>query len=587
MGEGGRTGKPGQAFNQAPKESGGAPESAYAPANPSGVAGERRQVVQEALWRATDGRQGLPPMARIQAQARRAAASASQRAASMLNRATCESAGASTASAPIPGAWRAKLTGGPDAASRPWKVPIAGALLPENLRARMEPKLGADLSGVTVNTSAEAAEAASALGARAFTVGQDVYFGSGEFAPGSKEGDKLIAHELTHTVQGRKSGASVQRKGNGNEGEGKAKDPNEGIAKPGDTAENEGNADSDATAAKGEQVEVSQPEQPAEKEADRVADDVADKLYGGEQDAKTPAGAANEGADAEPAHSPQEAAPQVAAKLKAGAISLAPKAGAAHPPGASPPDDKPPTPEEFVALAKPERHPAFPAFQNLAKQFAPDIDALAVWMKVMDGLAKTLPATKLSLKGLTRGTPEYEKRAAEILAAQKPGVASFQEVASVMLRGRFENVAGRKSGFWSGGNPAKEYAAARGQTLETTEAGRIFDPLKLLNHEEAFNAIKPLWDALSREYARRVHGEIHAYMRWIGPTFRDVERPLVEARQKIPGGGLSLKYHALLGKKGAADPQKGTDLEEPEGGPFDTQVEWQAAIDAGKAKGRK
>ena len=39
------------------------------------------------------------------------------------------------------------------------------------------------------------------MGARAFTVGKDVHFGASEFAPGSKEGDRLLAHELTHTIQ--------------------------------------------------------------------------------------------------------------------------------------------------------------------------------------------------------------------------------------------------------------------------------------------------------------------------------------------------------------------------------------------------
>src|SRR5439155_1319570 len=52
--------------------------------------------------------------------------------------------------------------------------------------------------------------AAHNLGARAFTVGSDVHFNAGEFAPGSKEGDRLLAHELTHVVQAQKSG--IQRK---------------------------------------------------------------------------------------------------------------------------------------------------------------------------------------------------------------------------------------------------------------------------------------------------------------------------------------------------------------------------------------
>jgi hypothetical protein len=60
-----------------------------------------------------------------------------------------------------------------------------------------------DLGGVRVHTDSHAAEAASAIGARAFTVGSDVFFGAGEYAPGTAEGDQLIGHELTHVAQQR------------------------------------------------------------------------------------------------------------------------------------------------------------------------------------------------------------------------------------------------------------------------------------------------------------------------------------------------------------------------------------------------
>src|SRR5262249_14407604 len=71
-----------------------------------------------------------------------------------------------------------------------------GQPLPATVRERMEPKLGADLSSVRVHTAGDSAKAARDLGARAFTVGEDVHFNAGEFQPGSKEGDKLLAHEL-------------------------------------------------------------------------------------------------------------------------------------------------------------------------------------------------------------------------------------------------------------------------------------------------------------------------------------------------------------------------------------------------------
>lgn len=74
-------------------------------------------------------------------------------------------------------------------------------------RAFFEPRFGQSFDGVRVHTGAEAAEAAEALDARAFTVGRDIFFGHGEYRPGSGEGRRLLAHELTHVAQ--QSGGSV------------------------------------------------------------------------------------------------------------------------------------------------------------------------------------------------------------------------------------------------------------------------------------------------------------------------------------------------------------------------------------------
>ncbi len=77
-----------------------------------------------------------------------------------------------------------------------------GTPLGGDVKTRMEGELGADLSGVQLHNSGESADAAKSLGARAFTVGNDVHFNAGELRPGTKEGDRLLAHELTHVVQG-------------------------------------------------------------------------------------------------------------------------------------------------------------------------------------------------------------------------------------------------------------------------------------------------------------------------------------------------------------------------------------------------
>jgi len=76
-----------------------------------------------------------------------------------------------------------------------------GKPLSENDRAFFEPRFGRDFSQVRVHTDANAADSAQAVNARAFTVGQDVVFGAGHYAPGRTTGQRLLAHELTHVVQ--------------------------------------------------------------------------------------------------------------------------------------------------------------------------------------------------------------------------------------------------------------------------------------------------------------------------------------------------------------------------------------------------
>ncbi len=87
-----------------------------------------------------------------------------------------------------------------------------GAPVDAAVRGRVEATTGADLSGVRVHTGAASQEAAAALQARAYTVGHDVHFGAGQYQPGTADGDKLIAHELAHTVQQGPAGGAPQGK---------------------------------------------------------------------------------------------------------------------------------------------------------------------------------------------------------------------------------------------------------------------------------------------------------------------------------------------------------------------------------------
>jgi len=77
----------------------------------------------------------------------------------------------------------------------------SGAPLSSAQRSFFEPRFGHDFGAVRLHTGALAERSAEAVRARAFTLGNDVVFGRGEYAPDSPAGRHLLAHELTHVVQ--------------------------------------------------------------------------------------------------------------------------------------------------------------------------------------------------------------------------------------------------------------------------------------------------------------------------------------------------------------------------------------------------
>ena len=85
-----------------------------------------------------------------------------------------------------------------------------GAPLETTLRADMEAHFRRGLGAVRVHTDARAAEAARNAEARAYTVGNDIVFGAGEYAPATPAGRMLLAHELAHTVQQRGGSPAAQ-----------------------------------------------------------------------------------------------------------------------------------------------------------------------------------------------------------------------------------------------------------------------------------------------------------------------------------------------------------------------------------------
>ncbi len=87
-----------------------------------------------------------------------------------------------------------------------------GHPLDAGTRAFMESRFGADFSGVRLHAGAAASTSAKSIQARAYTVGRNIVFASGEYRPGTAEGQRLLAHELTHVIQQRGGARAVQRK---------------------------------------------------------------------------------------------------------------------------------------------------------------------------------------------------------------------------------------------------------------------------------------------------------------------------------------------------------------------------------------
>jgi hypothetical protein len=84
-----------------------------------------------------------------------------------------------------------------------------GSPLSAEVRSFMEPRFGADFSGVRIHTGGESARLNRSVSAQAFTLGQDIYLGEGKSDVESDAGKSLLAHELTHVVQ--QNGSMVQR----------------------------------------------------------------------------------------------------------------------------------------------------------------------------------------------------------------------------------------------------------------------------------------------------------------------------------------------------------------------------------------
>ena len=87
----------------------------------------------------------------------------------------------------------------------------SGQSLDAGLQAKMGQAMGADFSSVKVHTDSQSDQLNKSIQARAFTTGQDLFFRQGAYNPNSRDGQELIAHELTHVVQQKPDSKVIQR----------------------------------------------------------------------------------------------------------------------------------------------------------------------------------------------------------------------------------------------------------------------------------------------------------------------------------------------------------------------------------------
>lgn len=87
-----------------------------------------------------------------------------------------------------------------------------GQPLPDSTRSEFESKFGSSFKNVRIHTNTQSNQLNRAIQAKAFTHGNDIHFASGQYNPNSSDGKRLLAHELTHTIQ-QTGGQTLQRHG--------------------------------------------------------------------------------------------------------------------------------------------------------------------------------------------------------------------------------------------------------------------------------------------------------------------------------------------------------------------------------------
>ena len=99
----------------------------------------------------------------------------------------------------------------PNVAANIQSLKGGGQPLPPNQRTFFESRMGQDFRGVRIHTDSKAADSAQTIQAKAFTLGNNIVFNTGQYSPDNHEGKKLLAHELTHVVQ-QNGGSGIETK---------------------------------------------------------------------------------------------------------------------------------------------------------------------------------------------------------------------------------------------------------------------------------------------------------------------------------------------------------------------------------------
>jgi hypothetical protein len=271
-----------------------------------------------------------------------------------------------------------------------------GAALPDTQRTAFEQAMGQPLDHVRIHRGASADSAARSLGAQAFTVGSDVYFANGSYAPGTADGDRRLGHELTHVAQhdaGRVPPASAS---------------DSMVSSPTDPLEREAYGREGAVAA-------------------ALRSDVEPAPIAGRAATRAPAAvlrAADTAAPAQPAEQQQSAGPSDEQLLPVPeqAPPLPAPAGQAPPPPAAPAAPAPPAPPPLPATAP----VAPPAPAAVAAPPGPP----PVWVSLPEGGVPAAP----DLAGLAEAGPISGEAQAHLQAIAAQAQASTDRITTEVAR---------------------------------------------------------------------------------------------------------------------------------------------------------